>query len=69
MALFRFLNLLNRQVINLETQVCGGKRVLEKTLLNLVEQLMTQLIKLDEVAGDGDVKLKRRLQVRSGHHF
>lgn len=36
---------------------------MEKTLLNLVEQLMTQLIKLDEVAGDGDVKLKRRLQV------
>ncbi|WOG85900.1 hypothetical protein DCAR_0105093 [Daucus carota subsp. sativus] len=53
-----------KQVINLETQVCSGKRVMEKTLLNLVEQLMTQLIKLDEVAGDGDVKLKRRLQVK-----
>lgn len=53
-----------KQVINLETQICGGKRVVEKTLLNLVEQLMTQLIKLDEIAGDGDVKLKRRLQVK-----
>lgn len=53
-----------KQVINLETQVCSGKRVVEKTLLNLVEQLMTQLIKLDEIAGDGDVKLKRRLQVK-----
>ncbi|KAK1352912.1 BCL-2-associated athanogene [Heracleum sosnowskyi] len=53
-----------KQVINLETQVCGGKRVVEKTLLNLVEQLMTQLIKLDEIVGDGDVKLKRRLQVK-----
>lgn len=55
---------LAKQVVNLETQVCGGKRVVEKTLLNLVEQLMTQLIKLDEIAGDGDVKLKRRLQVK-----
>ncbi|KAL8101949.1 hypothetical protein AgCh_033737 [Apium graveolens] len=53
-----------KQVINLETQVCGGKRVMEKSLLNLVEQLMTQLIKLDEIVGDGDVKLKRRLQVK-----
>lgn len=47
----------------METQVCGGKRVMERSLLNLVEQLMTQLIKLDEIVGDGDVKVKRRLQV------
>ncbi|KAK1353311.1 BAG family molecular chaperone regulator 1 [Heracleum sosnowskyi] len=53
-----------KQVINLETQVCGGKRVMEKSFLSLVEQLMTQLIKLDEIVGDGDVKLKRRLQVK-----
>ncbi|KAL1830432.1 hypothetical protein ACET3Z_000083 [Daucus carota] len=53
-----------KQVINYETQVCGGKRVVEKSLLNLVEQLMTQLIKLDEIVGDGDVKSKRRLQVK-----
>lgn len=53
-----------KQVANLESQIYGGKGVVEKVLLNLIEQLMTQLIKLDGIVADGDVKLRRRFQVK-----
>ena len=35
----------------------------EKTVLNLIELLMDQLLKLDGIMGDGDVKLQRKMQV------
>lgn len=35
----------------------------EKTLLNLIELLMNQLLKLDGITADGDVKLQRKIQV------
>lgn len=35
----------------------------EKTLLNLTELLMNQLLKLDGITVIGDVKLQRKLQV------
>lgn len=40
----------------------GGK-VEEKNLENLMEMLMNQLVKLDAISGDGDVKLKKKMQV------
>ncbi|KAM7525695.1 hypothetical protein LguiA_015597 [Lonicera macranthoides] len=55
---------LAKEVSNLEADVCCGKRVAETVLLNLIESLMTQLIKLDGIIADGDVKLQRRMQVK-----
>ena len=43
--------------------ICKGGRVNEKELLTLIELLMSQLIKLDGIVADGDVKLKRKTQV------
>lgn len=36
---------------------------MEKVLLNLIEQLMSLLIKLDGIVADGDIKSRRRFQV------
>lgn len=55
---------LAKQVGNLEMEIYGGKKVVEKILLNLIELLMSQLIKLDGIVADGDVKLQRRMQVK-----
>ncbi|XP_047338537.1 BAG family molecular chaperone regulator 2-like [Impatiens glandulifera] len=53
-----------KEVTVLEDEIESGKRVVEKNLLNLIEQLMTQLIKLDGISADGDVKQNRRMQVK-----
>ncbi|PIN00509.1 hypothetical protein CDL12_26988 [Handroanthus impetiginosus] len=45
-------------------EINGGKKVMETVLLNMIELLMTQLIKLDGISADGDVKLQRRMQVK-----
>ncbi|PWA74196.1 molecular chaperone regulator BAG-1, Ubiquitin-related domain protein [Artemisia annua] len=55
---------LAKQVGNLEIEIYGGKKVVEKVLLNLIELLMSQLIKLDGIIAEGDVKLQRRMQVK-----
>lgn len=39
----------------------------EKDVLNLIELLMTQLVKLDGVVADGDLKLQKRMQVNFDH--
>ncbi|XP_057525372.1 BAG family molecular chaperone regulator 3-like [Amaranthus tricolor] len=51
------------QVTAIESVICKGGRVNEKELLTLIELLMSQLIKLDGIVADGDVKLKRKTQV------
>lgn len=51
------------QVSALESVISKGKKVAENDLLNLIELLMTQLIKLDGVIAEGDVKLQRKMQV------
>ena len=38
-------------------------------MLSLIELLMDQLIKLDGIVGDGDVKLQRKMQVNSRFRF
>ncbi|XXG67219.1 hypothetical protein AAC387_Pa06g0618 [Persea americana] len=52
------------QVSALESVISRGEKVAEKDVLNLIELLMTQLIKLDGIMAEGDVKLQRRMQVR-----
>ncbi|KAM0950282.1 putative Ubiquitin-like domain, BAG domain, Ubiquitin-like domain superfamily [Dioscorea sansibarensis] len=55
---------LGSQVSALETIVAKGGKVAENDVLNLIELLMNQLLKLDGIIADGDVKLQRRMQVR-----
>ncbi|XP_060207149.1 BAG family molecular chaperone regulator 3-like [Lycium barbarum] len=55
---------LAKQVANVEMDIYGGKKVTESLLLSLIELLMTQLIKLDGITADGDLKSQRRMQVK-----
>ncbi|KAK8981536.1 hypothetical protein V6N11_027949 [Hibiscus sabdariffa] len=52
------------QVSTLETIISKGGKVAEKDVISLIEQLMNQLLKLDGIMADGDVKLQRKMQVR-----
>ncbi|KAA8533772.1 hypothetical protein F0562_031289 [Nyssa sinensis] len=52
------------QVSALESVISRGGKVAEKDVLNLIELLMNQLLKLDGIIGDGDVKLQRKMQVK-----
>lgn len=47
----------------LESIITKGGKVAEKDVLNLIELLMNQLLKLDGIMADGDVKLQRKMQV------
>lgn len=51
-------------MIALETIISKGGKVVETDVLSLIEKLMNQLIKLDGIMVDGDVKLQRKMQVR-----
>lgn len=52
------------KVVTLEGIVTKGKKVAEGDVLTLIELLMNQLLKLDAIMADGDLKLQRRTQVR-----
>ncbi|KAF3503148.1 hypothetical protein F2Q69_00045313 [Brassica cretica] len=52
------------QVSAFETVINKGGKVEEKSLVNLIEMLMNQLLRLDAITADGDVKLKRKMQVK-----
>ncbi|CAA0809486.1 BAG family molecular chaperone regulator 3 [Striga hermonthica] len=52
------------QVSALESVISKGAKVVEKDIVNLIELLMNQLLKLDGIIADGDVKLQRKMQVR-----
>ncbi|GAB2261642.1 hypothetical protein Droror1_Dr00002639 [Drosera rotundifolia] len=52
------------QVSALETLMSKGGKVVEKDVLNLTELLMNELIKLDAIVSDGELKLQRKMQVR-----
>lgn len=43
--------------------VSRGGKVVEKDVMNLIELFMNQLLKLDGINADGDVKLQRKMQV------
>lgn len=51
------------QVSAIESVISKGGKVAEKTMLNLIELLMNQLLKLDGIMAEGDVKLQRKMQV------
>lgn len=55
--------ILNFQVSALESAISKGGRVAEKQLVDATELLMTELIKLDAIEVDGEVKLQRKMQV------
>ncbi|KAK4280396.1 hypothetical protein QN277_012025 [Acacia crassicarpa] len=52
------------QVGALESIISKGKKVAESDVISLIEQLMNQLLKLDTIMAEGDVKLQRKMQVR-----
>ncbi|CAI9093940.1 OLC1v1029554C1 [Oldenlandia corymbosa var. corymbosa] len=54
---------LAKQVVSSELEISSGKKVTDIVLLSLIEQLMTQLIKLDAITADGETKMQRRMQV------
>lgn len=47
----------------LESIINKGGKVVETDVLTLIELLMSQLLKLDGIIADGDVKLQRKMQV------
>ena len=47
----------------MEAIVNKGGRVVDQDVVRLIELLMNELLKLDGVVADGDVKQQRRLQV------
>lgn len=51
------------QLSALESVISKGGKVAEKMVSNLIELLMNQLIRLDEIKVDGDVALKKKKQV------
>lgn len=51
------------QLSAIESVISKGGKVAEKQVVNLTELLMNELLKLDGIVADGDVKLQRRLQV------
>lgn len=57
------------QVLALGSAISSGGKVLEKDVMNLTELLMAQLIKLDGIIVNGDLKLQRRLQVKRVQNY
>ncbi|XP_057477208.1 BAG family molecular chaperone regulator 1-like isoform X1 [Actinidia eriantha] len=55
---------LSKQLATLEIEIYSGRKAEEAVLSGLIELFMTQLLKLDEIVAEGDVKLQRREQVR-----
>nr|BAJ34177.1 unnamed protein product [Eutrema halophilum] len=45
-----------------DTVIGKGGKVEEKNVENLMETMMNQLVKLDAILGDGDVRLKKKIQ-------
>lgn len=46
-----------------ESIISKGAKVVEKDLVKVIELLMNQLLKLDGIVAEGDVKLQRKMQV------
>ncbi|KAL3641515.1 hypothetical protein CASFOL_016483 [Castilleja foliolosa] len=51
-------------VSSIETVISKGGKVVEKDVVKVIELLMNQLLRLDGIIADGDVKLQRKMQVR-----
>ncbi|KAJ0968349.1 hypothetical protein J5N97_025266 [Dioscorea zingiberensis] len=57
------------QVSALDAAVSKGGKVVENDVLNLIELLMAQLIKLDGITADGEAKQQRGMQVRRVQNY
>ncbi|KAK1437144.1 hypothetical protein QVD17_02930 [Tagetes erecta] len=57
-------NQFEEQVVALETAVCSGTHVPDKDFIFLTEMLIRQLLKLDEIDCEGEVRIQRKLEVR-----
>ncbi|XP_008795378.2 BAG family molecular chaperone regulator 3-like [Phoenix dactylifera] len=55
---------LTSQVSELEVIITKGGKVAEKDVLDLIELLMIQLVKLDGIIADGELKHQKRMQER-----
>ena len=64
-SIFGLFNLLDAvvQVSALEAIVSKGGKVVDADVVALTEALMNELVKLDSIAADGEVKVQRRMQV------
>ncbi|XP_073051411.1 BAG family molecular chaperone regulator 1-like [Primulina eburnea] len=60
---------LAKQVASIESTVKSGKKVEELVLWSLTESLMIQLIKLDGISADGEIKLQRRMEVKRAQKY
>ncbi|KAH1242130.1 BAG family molecular chaperone regulator 4 [Glycine max] len=60
---------LAERVSVLEVAVDGGTRVSDKEFLMSTELLMRQLLKLDSIEAEGEVKLQRKAEVRRVQNF
>lgn len=47
----------------MEASASRGERITDKDIDNLIGMLMTELVKLDEIALEGDLKLQKKMQV------
>ncbi|XP_051143381.1 BAG family molecular chaperone regulator 3-like [Andrographis paniculata] len=63
------VDIIAAQVSALESTFSKGGQVSEKDVVNLIELLMNQLLKLDEIVVDGDVKLQRKMQVKRAQSY
>ncbi|XP_044485075.1 BAG family molecular chaperone regulator 2-like isoform X2 [Mangifera indica] len=52
------------RVTVLEASACRGDRITDKDFDNLIGMLMTELVKLDEISIEGDLKLQKSVQER-----
>ncbi|KAI4340863.1 hypothetical protein MLD38_025661 [Melastoma candidum] len=52
------------QVSAMDSVINKGGKIPETHVLTLIELLMNQLLKLDGIVADGDVKLQRKMQVK-----
>jgi len=57
------------QVAALDASVRKGEKVAENDVVQVTELLMNELLKLDAVVADGDVKAQRRMQVSEKQAF
>jgi hypothetical protein len=53
----------------MESIINKGGKIAETDVLTLIELLMSQLLKLDGIMADGDVKLQRKMQVCSNFYL
>ncbi|CAN8302207.1 unnamed protein product [Cochlearia groenlandica] len=60
---------LGGRVLAFEMVIKKGGKIVEKDLVTVIELLMNELIKLDAIAAEGEVKLQRKMQVKRVQNY